>query len=88
MPLHGLYRNVWLTKVERAHVAHWVTYISTRNVSSESATVVIEVQTQGGDKSTEFPRSSLDLNYCNGTMNTTLSSGVCHPFKSPIFTWL
>ena len=42
-PGAGLYRNVWLTKVESIHVAQWGTYITTE-VSAESATVDLEVQ--------------------------------------------
>ncbi|KAF4494842.1 glycoside hydrolase family 2 [Fusarium agapanthi] len=44
-PGAGIYRNVWIIKVEQIHVAHWGTRISTRNVSSNSAVIEIEVQT-------------------------------------------
>jgi beta-galactosidase len=48
-PGGGIYRNVWLTKVERMHVAQWGTYITTKNVSTASATVnlVIQVENKG-----------------------------------------
>ena len=46
-PGAGLYRNVWLTKVHPVHVAHWGTYISTKDVFAESATVDIVVQIEG-----------------------------------------
>ena len=42
-PGGGLYRNVWLTKVDPVHVAHWGTYVTTENVSDESADVNIAV---------------------------------------------
>lgn len=45
-PGAGLYRNVWLTKVDGAHVAHWGTHVTTKDVSSESATVEITVQVE------------------------------------------
>lgn len=35
----GIYRNVWLTAVEKVHVEHWGTYVTTPVVSEESATV-------------------------------------------------
>ncbi|KAK7429810.1 hypothetical protein QQZ08_003655 [Neonectria magnoliae] len=45
-PGGGIYRSVWLTKVESAHVAQWGTYIVTTDVSEESATVdlVVEIE--------------------------------------------
>lgn len=42
-PGGGLYRNVWLTKTNPVHVAHWGTYITTPEVSEDSATVNLEV---------------------------------------------
>ncbi|MFA9392384.1 MAG: beta-galactosidase GalB [Prolixibacteraceae bacterium] len=42
-PGGGLYRNVWLTKTNPVHVAHWGTYITTPDVSKEQATVDLEV---------------------------------------------
>ena len=48
-PGGGLYRNLWLTKVDPTHVAQWGTFISTRNVSTQSATldIVIQVENNG-----------------------------------------
>lgn len=42
-PGSGIYRNVWLTKTAPIHVGHWGTYISTPDVSAESATVNVKV---------------------------------------------
>ncbi|PKS11738.1 hypothetical protein jhhlp_001726 [Lomentospora prolificans] len=38
-PGGGIYRNVWLTKVDPIHVAQWGTYITSTDVSEESATI-------------------------------------------------
>ena len=38
----GIYRNVWLQTTDKLHVAQWGTYITTPQVSTESATVAIE----------------------------------------------
>ena len=38
----GIYRNVWLSTIDRLHVDHWGTWIHTPNVSEASATVAIE----------------------------------------------
>jgi beta-galactosidase len=42
-PGGGLYRNVWLTKTDTVHVAHWGTYVTTPQVSHESATIRLAV---------------------------------------------
>lgn len=42
-PGAGLYRNVWLTKTDPAHVAHWGTVVRTPEVSKESARVEVKV---------------------------------------------
>ncbi|KAL2817027.1 glycoside hydrolase superfamily [Aspergillus cavernicola] len=43
-PGAGIYRNVWLTKVNPAHVAHWGTYVTASDISSQKAIVDLEVQ--------------------------------------------
>ncbi|PKK86229.1 MAG: glycoside hydrolase family 2 [Thermoplasmata archaeon HGW-Thermoplasmata-1] len=35
----GIYRHVWLTVVDKLHVAHWGTYVTTPTVSAETAKV-------------------------------------------------
>ncbi|KAJ0269665.1 hypothetical protein COL940_012272 [Colletotrichum noveboracense] len=48
-PGGGIYRNVWLTKVSPVAVSQWGTYITTKDVSSSSATLdlVVEVENTG-----------------------------------------
>ncbi|KAK2611504.1 hypothetical protein N8I77_004838 [Diaporthe amygdali] len=43
-PGAGIYRNVWLTKTSSVHVGYDGTYITTSDVSSDSATVELSVQ--------------------------------------------
>lgn len=45
-PGGGIYRNVWLTKVNPVHVAQWGTFIRTRNVSAAAATVDVSVEVE------------------------------------------
>ena len=42
-PGGGLYRDVWITKTQPVHVAQWGTFITTRNVSHQSAIVDLDV---------------------------------------------
>jgi len=42
-PGGGIYRNVWLVKTAPVRVGHWGTYLTTRQVSSSSATIDLEV---------------------------------------------
>ena len=41
-PGAGIYRNVWLTKTQRIHVAHWGTYVTTPSVTDEEAVVLVK----------------------------------------------
>jgi beta-galactosidase len=42
-PGAGIYRNVWLVKSAPVHVAHWGTFVTTREVSTNAATVQIHL---------------------------------------------
>ncbi|MBV8859221.1 MAG: beta galactosidase jelly roll domain-containing protein, partial [Acidobacteria bacterium] len=42
-PGGGIYRNVWLVKTEPVHVAHWGTYVTTPEVTPQSANVNVRV---------------------------------------------
>lgn len=41
-PGAGIYRNVWLVKTAPVHIAHWGSYITTPEISADSATVVVK----------------------------------------------
>jgi beta-galactosidase len=49
-PGGGIYRNVWLTKVDTTHVGQWGTYITTKAVSSSSATLDLVVSVENTAK--------------------------------------
>ncbi|HLG41398.1 MAG TPA: beta galactosidase jelly roll domain-containing protein, partial [Chitinophagaceae bacterium] len=42
-PGGGIYRNVWLTKVNPVHIVQWGTFISAKNVTALSATIDLAV---------------------------------------------
>lgn len=48
-PGGGIYRNVWLTKTNPIHVSHWGTFITTSNISKESATInlIVNIENDG-----------------------------------------
>lgn len=45
-PGGGIYRNVWLTKVDSVHVAQSGTYVTAKNITSQSAKIELEVSVQ------------------------------------------
>jgi beta-galactosidase len=40
----GIYRNVWLVTTEKIHVEHWGTFVTTPEVTGQSAKVVIQTK--------------------------------------------
>ncbi|HEY0722696.1 MAG TPA: glycoside hydrolase family 2 TIM barrel-domain containing protein, partial [Pyrinomonadaceae bacterium] len=47
----GIYRNVWLTTLDPVHVEQWGTYVTTPEVTTQSATVVIKTKVSNGSNS-------------------------------------
>ncbi len=45
-PGAGIYRRVWLSKMNPLHVAHWGTYVTTPEVSKEKATVRLRTEVE------------------------------------------
>ncbi|MEO6732379.1 MAG: beta-galactosidase GalB [Ferruginibacter sp.] len=64
-PGGGIYRNVWLTKVNPVHIAQWGTSIKSKNVSASSAIVDLAVDIEnktGTNKSIEVVTDVYSLN--------------------------
>jgi len=49
-PGGGIYRNVWLTKVSPVHVGQYGTFITTKNISKDSATIDLAVNIENQSK--------------------------------------
>lgn len=49
-PGGGIYRNVWLTKTRLIHVRQWGTYLTTREVATQRATVDLKVTVDNDSK--------------------------------------
>ncbi|KAF2640827.1 glycoside hydrolase [Massarina eburnea CBS 473.64] len=60
-PGGGIYRNVWLTKVEPVAVSHWGTYVVTDNVTQGSATVKMVIQLEKNSNSTQIIDIATDI---------------------------
>lgn len=48
----GIYRHTWLTVVNRLHVGHWGTYVTTPKVDSSGAVVEVRTRVENDDGST------------------------------------
>ena len=49
----GIYRNVWLTTVDKLHVDHWGTYITTPRVSEGSAAISIKTSVRNASENAQ-----------------------------------
>ena len=59
----GIYRNVWLTKLNPVHVAQWGTYVTAENVSEEGARLTVRTtveNTQEADATLELRTELVD----------------------------
>ncbi|TGJ86231.1 hypothetical protein E0Z10_g2558 [Xylaria hypoxylon] len=72
-PGGGLYRNVWLTKVDKTHVGQSGTYITTEEVSSSSATLNLAVSV---DNKANFKR---DIHISTDVFKLNLETGKTGP---------
>ncbi len=64
-PGGGIYRNVWLTKTHPVHIAQWGTFIRTRSVKENSATIDLSVtvdNTSGKDAEVDIITEVYPLN--------------------------
>jgi beta-galactosidase len=60
-PGGGIYRNVWLTKTNPVHVGQWGTFITTSEVSVESARIRIVVDIENGSKTNESVKAITEI---------------------------
>ena len=79
-PGAGIYRNVWLVKTTPVHVAHWGNYVTTPEISGDSATVDVKTKVQN-DADTDAQISvktavyELDANNVKSKKAVAVSSG-------------
>lgn len=70
-PGAGLYRNVWLTKVDPVHVAQWGTFVRTKNVSTNAATVDLDVCVANTSTTDQHLKLTTDIYAVNSTFAKT-----------------
>ncbi|KAJ4348609.1 uncharacterized protein N0V89_009987 [Didymosphaeria variabile] len=70
-PGGGLYRNVWITKVETVHVAQWGTYVTTEAVSEAEATVRLALKVENTGNSTQSVDIATDIFVLDGETGKT-----------------
>jgi beta-galactosidase len=70
-PGGGIYRNVWLVKVNPVHIAQWGTFIKTKKVSSSSATVDLSIQIENKSASDENIQVVTDVYALNDKLQIT-----------------
>lgn len=58
----GIYRNVWLTKVDPIHVAQWGTYVTAEEVTKNSAQINLRTTLQYDAEPVESPLVKVTLN--------------------------
>ncbi|KAI1115271.1 glycoside hydrolase superfamily [Nemania sp. NC0429] len=81
-PGGGLYRNVWLTKVDKTHVGQSGTYITTKAVSASSATLNLVVSVENKAKVTRDVYVSTDVFKFNPDTEETGSKVASFPRRS------
>ncbi|KFY29634.1 hypothetical protein V494_08594 [Pseudogymnoascus sp. VKM F-4513 (FW-928)] len=70
-PGAGIYRDVWVIKVPKTHVAQYGTHISTRDVSKKSATIDLSITLENKDIENQQPVKVV-TKFTNTKMNPSL----------------
>ncbi|WP_029036268.1 beta-galactosidase GalB [Salinimicrobium xinjiangense] len=69
----GIYRNVWLTQTDKLHVPLWGTFVTTPNVSKDSALVQVEVRMANKYSGAKNGILETSLVYNDQEVNSTVS---------------
>jgi beta-galactosidase len=60
-PGGGLYRDVWLTKVDRVHIGQWGTHFTSSHITAESATVDVDISLENRGESVSDIKVSTEI---------------------------
>ncbi|NDV69353.1 DUF4982 domain-containing protein [Dysgonomonas sp. 25] len=72
----GIYRNVRLVTVDPLHIAHWGTYVTTENVSAESAEVNLRVTLENNSEETREAELVSTIKDTDGKVKVKVSNKV------------
>lgn len=72
----GIYRNVRLVTVDPLHIAHWGTYVTTQNVSEESADVDLRITLENNSKESRNAELVSVITDAGGKVKARMSSKV------------
>ncbi|HJS56289.1 MAG TPA: beta-galactosidase GalB, partial [Chitinophagaceae bacterium] len=78
-PGGGIYRNVWLTKVNPVHVAQWGTFVTTRDVSSAKATIDLKVGIENKSGTDQIIRVVTEIYTWDSKLNKTIKKIIAFP---------
>jgi beta-galactosidase len=78
-PGAGIYRNVWLTKVNSVHVAQWGTFIRSKNVSSSFATLDATIQIENNSSVDQNIELVIEVYALNEKLEKTGKTVVAFP---------
>jgi beta-galactosidase len=78
-PGAGLYRNVWLTKVNAVHIAQWGTTVQTKNVSAASATIDLAVWIENKSGADQKIKTSTKIYLMDGKGNRSATAAGTFP---------
>lgn len=67
-PGGGLYRNVWLSKLSKVHVAQWGTFIRTSKVSKASATISFSARIENSGTTDQTAELTTSIYLLNGQL--------------------
>ncbi len=82
-PGSGLYRSIWLTKENPVHVAHWGTFITTKDVTASSAKINLEVTVENKSSADQKVEILTDI-YIAGRLSGQRENKVTSFPRSPI----
>lgn len=85
-PGGGIYRNVWLTKVNPIHVGQWGTFITTKSVSASSAEVDLKIDVENKSAADGKIKVVTEVFYWNNKLNKPAYKVAVFPTSSVIVT--
>lgn len=81
-PGGGIYRNVWLTKVNPVHVAQWGSFITAKNVSASSAEMNCDVQVENKSAISQTVRVVTEVYFFDAKLNRKGKKSAAFPESS------